>query len=319
VRIGTGSDGTMLAPGLSGPMLPADRAPVDLTPVSLVGSPTVLLLTGPRAIVVQTSRLGCDRPGEPAVHIDLAWIPCQGAGLVIGLDRQGRHAPPDLRLTAGTDPDLIVHNGWFYATGPDGSGVGIHPDGTRTEIRLGSGPAPAAQPTQSGPRDGQGAPRPGEPRPPRRDGPPTTPPPPFPNGPFANDDVVTGSTDAQRIEECAGTGAAIAQLPAQPGRALLAGGLAAMLRLAHIPLNPCSVYSYTAQLNPPQPWRDFPGTCTLLVTNGPGTGDISCAATSAPLGDGDGATWYVRVRACHQGACVTSATYEVTTTPPRPL
>jgi hypothetical protein len=71
-------------------------------------------------------------------------------------------------------------------------------------------------------------------------------------------------------------------------------------------------YEYTVNLNPPQAWRDFSGTCTIHynATVVP----IACDATSHYFGIGGGATYTVRVRACLT-SCVTSNSIEMMTSP----
>src|SRR5690606_10922026 len=75
---------------------------------------------------------------------------------------------------------------------------------------------------------------------------------------------------------------------------------------------------YTARLSPPDTWGTFDGTCSLVVAGSgsmAATRPISCSATSAVVGSGDGGTYSVSVQAC-DGTCVRSATRTVVTAEP---
>jgi hypothetical protein len=65
------------------------------------------------------------------------------------------------------------------------------------------------------------------------------------------------------------------------------------------------IYSYSLALNP-DTWRDFAGTCSLVINNIT-VPMSSCSLASVYVGDGDGVTYTYGVRAC-DGSCVESNT-----------
>ena len=303
VRVGTPDDTTITVPGLTGRVIVPPQASFDLVPVSVTDASSVLLIARDATVAVDTRPYGCDRPAESAEHNRLAYFSCQGAGLVIALDQQGHHAPPDIHLPPGTDADITVHDGRFFAYA-DGSGAIIDREGLRTDLNGAAiGPVPASTTTPPPPATtrrnnppggggtGGGGQQPVTP-------PTTTPPPPTPaNG----DPVVAGVSAVQQSYVSDGC----YNIPNPPP-----------------PIPDCTTatwYEYTASLNPPPAWSSFGGTCRLQARQGATlVVDISveCSATSAFVGTGTGATWDITVQAC-AATCANSAPYAVATLPPQ--
>jgi hypothetical protein len=79
-------------------------------------------------------------------------------------------------------------------------------------------------------------------------------------------------------------------------------------------------YQYTAILNPPEAWRQFAGSCRLVIVGPSGTTyqSIGCAATSAFLFNGNGSTYSVSAQACG-ATCVTSSPLTIYTIPPEQI
>jgi hypothetical protein len=268
VRIGTPDDGTTSVPALTGRITAPDRASVAALSVSIDDTSTVVLITPNSVIAVDTSRYGCDRPGESVEHETVTYVSCRGAGLVIALDRQGRHAPPDIRLAPGTDPDLDVANGHFFAIAGD-SGVIVDGTGTRTDLsglRLVPGNVPASAAPRRSRQPGSGQSQAPAGQRPSSAAPPASPassaPPP---GPISGDAVI-----------------------------------ASLYRAG-------TTYQYRASLDPPATWLSltctveiYEGGTLVRTRSAPG-----CVGEVA-LGIGDGNTWTVIVVGCAGTDCVTS-------------
>jgi hypothetical protein len=69
---------------------------------------------------------------------------------------------------------------------------------------------------------------------------------------------------------------------------------------------------YSIALAPPPTWATFPGSCSLIIEGGGALartqGLPSCGPTVVALGDGDGYSYVLSVRACDALGCATSAT-----------
>jgi hypothetical protein len=151
VRVDTGQDQTWRADQLGQPLRPAPASPVDLVPVSVAESATVLVVAGDDLVEVDTGRLGCGRPGTPVVYRHLIYVPCLGAGRVIVLTPDGRRRPPDIRVGRG-DPDLVLDDGRLIVYSPaSGVGVMVEPDGTTRRIRTRDGSVPVQDPDRPRP------------------------------------------------------------------------------------------------------------------------------------------------------------------------
>ena len=276
---GTGVDATVAAPGLRGRLLPAKRAPVDLVPVSIVDSATVVLIAGSVTHTVLTSAYGCENPGEPVALDGLAYVPCLGAGRVIVLDSTGALVPPDLVLGDDGDTEVTVLDDGVVAYLP-ASGIGLirHTDGSLTPLdatltadiptTAATAPGPPVSPTRTN-RGGGGT------------GPTTIvttvgtpPPPPPPAVPVAGDHVVLGLSDVERTVDQDGG-------PCNASRCRV------------------TYHRYTLNLGFLPTWQAPGLTCQLVVT---GSGSLArppqtipCTATTVSIGDGDGLTYSFKV------------------------
>jgi len=286
VRVGTDEDTTMPAPGLDGFLQAAQEAPVDLVPVSLVDSSTVVLVAGPVTVAVDTSTYGCKRPGRSAVHNGHVYLACRGTGRVIVLDAAGHRVSGDLTLGEGGDPELTTHGDLLFATLPGsdaGGGLVVRPDGTFTALAGYDGTVATTPPPTRTPSSNR-TPRSQQPGPttsPPTSAPPTSPPP--PPGPRNGDQVIVGFPSYEHSGPATGCG----------------------------PMCTGYWWYYSVSLSPPALWQSFAGTCTLEVD---GIGALNgsfvlpnCSSTGIALGDGDGASYTVTVTACSAGTCVTSA------------
>jgi hypothetical protein len=279
VRVGTTQDGQLSVPQLSGQLDVPVSAPVDLVPVSLVDTGFVLLIGPGSATLVAMGPYGCDHPGQPAVQAGHIYIACLGTGKVIVLDPAGTHTQPDIVLGPTGDPVLTIVGGRLAITLPGAPGVTIDALGTSQATTTAP---PDVSMTTVGSGGGAGPP-------PVVSG--TSAPPPAPPAIHGGDIVVQG---------------VIADAPTSVfSNCPVVGGTCQFW-----------VYPYTANLAPPAAWSSFNGTCTLIVTGGPGNQPIACSATSVHLGIGNGATWSVAVQACTSNVCVTSNTVSVVTKAP---
>jgi hypothetical protein len=288
VRVGTAQDGRVPVPQLTGQLQVPTGAPADLVPVSLVDGGIVLLIGPDSTISVRTSPYGCDHPGQPAVQAGHVYIACLGTGKVIVLDPTGTHTQPDIVLGSVGDPVLTVVGGRLFITLPGAPGVSVDAQGASHATTT----APDVSTTAA---DSGGS---------------AGPPP-----------VVSGtSAPPPAVHD----GDVVVRAPIQEGRTghlvscpgpLLARAIAMAMELPIGGTCELWTYNYTANLAPTAVWSSFNGTCTLIVTGGPGNQSMACSATSVRIGGiGDGATWTVAVRACTTGnVCVTSNTVSVVT------
>jgi hypothetical protein len=309
VRVGTDADGTTTVPGLTGPIVAASRTSVERIPVSKPDTSSVLIIGPGGVIAVDTSAFGCHHPADSAERDGLTYVSCHGAGLIIALDPQGRHTPPDLRFAPGTDPDITVHGGHVYAI----AGTTVYVDGQPTDL-AGSvvaaappKPKPDNPPGNEQPPGGGGQnppvnPVPGN-DPPGNDPPPGDDPPPPPDLPIAGETVIAGITGT--YHEYAPPCVIPDPIPPPPW------------------IPDCYAvhwYEYEASLQPPPAWASFGslgGTCVLRAYVGSTLireVGHACSDTGVPLGVGTGDTWNVVVHACLAGSCVDSSGYPVTTT-----
>jgi hypothetical protein len=280
VRVGTAQDGQLSVPQLTGQLQVPASAPADLVPVSLVDSGLVLLIGSDSTISVSTGPYGCDHPGQAVVQAGHIYIACLGTGKVIVLDPTGTHTQPDIVLGPTGDPVLTVVGGRLSITLPGAPGVSIDALGTS---QAATAAPPVVSPTSAGSGGGAGPP------PVVRS---TSPPPPPPPTIHGGDIVVQSPIGVSSSTFQAGC----------------PGGVAPSCEYA--------IYEYTANLAPPAAWSSFNGTCTLIVTGGPGNQSMACSATSVPISYGNGATWTVAVQACTSNVCVTSNIVSVTTEAP---
>ncbi|HEY7224461.1 MAG TPA: hypothetical protein VH561_12860 [Micromonosporaceae bacterium] len=133
-RTGTGADASVPIPRVPQVLRPVATAPAEMVPVSLSGSPTLLLITGSSARLVDLRPYGCDQPGPPVVLGARVYVPCLGVGRVIPLDTGGTRVAPVLTLGPG-DPILVVDEGKLFATVPGAtSATMVSADGTAVSI-----------------------------------------------------------------------------------------------------------------------------------------------------------------------------------------
>jgi hypothetical protein len=165
-QVGTGRDRSLQANGLAGRLAAADVSPAALVPVSSPGSASILLVGPDRAVAVDAGRLGCGKPGKPAVYRDMVYVSCTGDRKVIVLDAAGRRAGTD--ITTARDPELVLHAGLLIVNVPGApNGFVVKPDGTTQQIQTDDPRVPVhdpdSQPTALPPGLGL---RPTKPRPP---------------------------------------------------------------------------------------------------------------------------------------------------------
>jgi hypothetical protein len=195
VRVGTGRDAVLPAPQLTDPVRAAAEAPVDLVPVALPPSRTLLIVREHEVLAVPLAGMDC-QPGTPVVFQRRIYVPCLGAGRVLAFDADGRRRLPDLTVAGGGDPELVLDDGRLVIHVPGGeTGFVIQPDGSAVAITTHDESVTAQEPSQKppvslpppgrpDPGQGQGQPPPGgagATQPPGA--PPTTGPPPATAGP----------------------------------------------------------------------------------------------------------------------------------------
>jgi len=130
VRAGTGSDTSLTAPDVSGPLAGPPTSPDDIVPVSVPNQSSVVIVGGSSAVVDDVAALGCPRPGAPTVFEGKVYVPCTGSHRVIVLTQGGQPAGPAITTPGDGDPQLTVSGGRLLidvpgsdtATVVDGSG-----------------------------------------------------------------------------------------------------------------------------------------------------------------------------------------------------
>lgn len=108
VQVGTGQDRAVQIPALDGAVQPADYSPRDLTAITVTDRGSVIILDGENVRVADMAAAGCDKPGKPAVFAGKIYIPCQGKGRTIVLDRTGQSAREDIVTGETDDPQITV-------------------------------------------------------------------------------------------------------------------------------------------------------------------------------------------------------------------
>ncbi|HEY8475012.1 MAG TPA: hypothetical protein VIL37_20640 [Natronosporangium sp.] len=150
VRVDTGRDRALPVNPLTPPLYPAPTAPLQVVPVSMERTGTVVVIYDDELVTVDAARLGCQRPGQPVVFRGLVHVPCLGAGKVIVLTRDGRDRPADIQLGGRGDPKLVLDDGRLIIHTP-GAGVVVEPDGTTRPINTRGGDLPARNPSNPPP------------------------------------------------------------------------------------------------------------------------------------------------------------------------
>jgi hypothetical protein len=307
VRFGTDIDGIVPLPDLGPGLLTPIRAAAHLIPLAVKDEPTALLVTPDSVIRIDLGSYGCGAAGSSAGQDAYAVFVCPAARKALVFDAAGRYVAPDIELGPTGDPILAWDRdtGRIFVALPGGPAVTIEKDGTRSTIAAGPPVGGAGEPTRTAPANvavGGGA----------------VPPAPPPAAPVArprNGDGVIASVGAQQhaapgevSPECQAIAQQYQYQPIPPEVAAWVWAYCYPTTYVY--------FTYTATLAPPTTWRDFSGTCTLLLTTGAGPTErmIDCMASTAALGTGDGTTWTVSVRACDAPAvCVTSAPVTVPT------
>jgi hypothetical protein len=130
LRAGAGSDTSLTAPHVSGPLAGPPTSPTDIVPVSVPGQSSVVIVGSSSAVVDDVAALGCPRPGAPTVFDGKVYVPCSGSHRVIVLTQGGQPAGPAITTPGDGDPQLTVSGGRLLidvpgsdtATVVDGSG-----------------------------------------------------------------------------------------------------------------------------------------------------------------------------------------------------
>jgi len=147
-RVGTGRDRTVRAPDLTPPLVPAERSPAALVPVSTPESSRLHLVRDNDVVSVDTAALGCGEPGQAAVYRGKVYAPCHGDHKVLVLDADGKRARADLVTAAGAGPELVVNADVLFVNVPDAAtGLAVLPDGSVKQINTHDPRIPVVDPS----------------------------------------------------------------------------------------------------------------------------------------------------------------------------
>lgn len=142
-QVGAGRDLAVRAPGLDAEVLPALESPASLAPAAVPTGGAVVMISGGDLLEVDVARVGCARPGTPAVFSERVYVPCTGDGRVIVLGPDGRSAGADILVPDGRDPRLLVDDGrLFIHSESSTTAVMVEADGSSRQIRTGGGGVP---------------------------------------------------------------------------------------------------------------------------------------------------------------------------------
>ncbi|NED98038.1 hypothetical protein G1H11_22320 [Phytoactinopolyspora alkaliphila] len=123
---------------VSGGVLAAPGAPVEMSPGSFTDSSTVAMVSGDDVLEVNVSAMGCADPGAPVVFSGKVYVPCLNAGKVVVLGADGMRAGEDIFTPDGGDPDLAVDDGRLLVSTAGGEElVVVEPDGSTRVIDIG--------------------------------------------------------------------------------------------------------------------------------------------------------------------------------------
>ncbi|WZH52670.1 MAG: fibronectin type III domain-containing protein [Nocardioides alkalitolerans] len=135
VQVGTGDDVVGDAPSLVGSLLAPASAPADLAPVASPDTGTVVIVGAGQLREVDLTTIDCAKPGRPAVHRDLVYVPCDGAGRIVVLDGSGRRAAADIPVPGERDAELVVDDGNLIVNVPGSqAGLVVRPDGRISDL-----------------------------------------------------------------------------------------------------------------------------------------------------------------------------------------
>ncbi|MDF9716859.1 hypothetical protein, partial [Nocardioides sp. ChNu-99] len=130
VQVGTGSDVVADAPALNGTLLAPDDAPADLSPVAAPQTGSLVIVGSGELREVDLRGIGCGKPGRPAVHRSLVYVPCDGDGRIVVLDRTGQRAARDIPVPGDRDAELVVDDGNLVVNVPGAqAGLVVRADG----------------------------------------------------------------------------------------------------------------------------------------------------------------------------------------------
>jgi hypothetical protein len=188
---GTGRDHSASTDPRDGDVLAAQTSPDDLVPAAVPGSGVVVILSDDQVHSVDVSRLGCPKPGRPAVFHGRVYVPCLGSGKVIVLGPDGERGGEDVR-TGGRDPQLVFDDDRLFIQTPGGeTGIVVDPDGDTSSVRVRDPELPVTDPERDPPPTPPSPPKP-DPDEPTRTRPILPPPPTRPgNGNGVNTPPVT--------------------------------------------------------------------------------------------------------------------------------
>ncbi|HEY1133338.1 MAG TPA: fibronectin type III domain-containing protein [Nocardioides sp.] len=135
VQVGTGHDVVGDAPSLVGNLQAPSSAPSDLSPVAAPETGTVVIVGADELREVDLSTIACAKPNRPAVHRNLVYVPCDGAGRIVVLDGSGRRAAPDIQVPGERDAELVVDDGNLIVNVPGSqAGLVVRPDGRISDL-----------------------------------------------------------------------------------------------------------------------------------------------------------------------------------------
>ncbi|MDQ1103027.1 hypothetical protein [Nocardioides zeae] len=135
VQVGTGDDVVGDAPSLVGSLLAPASAPDDLAPVASPDTGTLVIVGAGELREVDLTTIDCGKPGRPAVHRDLVYVPCDGAGRIVVLDGSGRRASADIPVPGERDAELVVDDGNLIVNVPGSqAGLVVRPDGRISDL-----------------------------------------------------------------------------------------------------------------------------------------------------------------------------------------
>ncbi len=152
VQVGAGGDVAVSVAELEGQIAPAERSPRDLVPASATDIGSVFVLADSSVLNIDVGSLGCERPSAPAVFENRIYVPCDGSGRVIVLERDGTRAGEDIVVPGGGDAHLVVDEGRLIVhSADDGRIVVVQPDGSTSVVDVGGAEVPVQDADRAAP------------------------------------------------------------------------------------------------------------------------------------------------------------------------